>query len=404
MATLLNRVPTGRLICLHSLLKYLADRFGKGNFTLREAQFDAKADKSIHDHCPLLVKVRASRSPVCPFLKNPLNPAKCELTQSLQRDTQKLKSVGDAVNALEALGFVDRHEGKFSVNNVGLRIAQLDYFAREYLEELRKQAKGYGLFLGFLFLARNLSHNNVVRRDALKEVLGFPETGDFLTQKTLFGKETIRVSTGCTADTRSRTTSLLLKWGLTLGYLSLTRSLKLIEDVNVHVATLDTIKKRILAKEITTKIPESVFKGTYVPRPIEYSFLNPDPRARRDLSKKEREASMKMDEKVKNRRLAIINALSSAFKRNKSLDYSEFKDELKGRNNFVIDAENYDNAMNLELKTVVLAGALWEAVESGTEMILKPISHVDESVLRRNVPKRVLQELDEVLSVSSIYV
>lgn len=65
MATFLNRVPTGRLICLHSLLKYLVDRFQKSNFTLREAQFDAETAKSIHDHCPLLVKVRAARSPVC---------------------------------------------------------------------------------------------------------------------------------------------------------------------------------------------------------------------------------------------------------------------------------------------------------------------------------------------------
>jgi hypothetical protein len=315
-----------------------------------------------------------------------------------------LKSVGDAINALEALGLVDRREEHFCVNDTGVKISELDYFSEEFLKQIRKQAEGYGLFLGFLFLARKLSDNNLVRRDELKKVLGFPETNDYLSQETLFRKERVKISTGCTADARSRTTSLLVRWAVTLGYLSSSRSLDFAKDTSVHVTTLDEMEKRILAKEFTTNIPESIFKSSYVPRPIEYLFLNPDPRARRDLSQKEREASMKMDEKIKNRRLAIISALSSAFKRKKLLDYSKFREELKKKNHFVVDLGNFCNAMNLELRTAILAGALWEELHSEQGMILKPITYVDDSVLRRNAPKPVLHELDTILSNSSIYI
>ena len=404
MATLLNRSPTGRLVCLHALLQHLVDRYEQTSFTLRDAQYDINSRKTIHDHCLLLIKVRASRSPVCPFLQNPLNPAKCYLTQSLQRDTQKQKSVGDAINGLEALGVLDRVKREFVVNERGLRIADIDYYSEDYLKEMRECAISYGLFLGFLFLVYNLSVGSLVKKDEIEPKLGFPETADTLSIVTLSGKKRVPVSTGCKADTKTRTTGLLCRWAITLGYLSSKRNTDFANDPLIHVSTLDEIKKRILtARTFTASIPANIFENTIVTRPIEYTFLNPDPGARRDLPVEQRRASMMIDEKIKNRRLAIISALSSAFKRRKLLNFTAFKRVLRKKSIFVVDPKNYDYAMNLELGTAIIAGALWE-VRSEKPTILKPLNKVDESQLKRGAPLATLRELNAILGNPSIYV
>ena len=108
MAYLINRNPSGRLICLHAFSSYLANRFSTGKFRLNDLKYDATCSYSIHQTCKILVKLPAVNFPVCPYLDNPLSQAKCYLTQSIQEDKQKSKSVSDAFNALEGLGLIKR--------------------------------------------------------------------------------------------------------------------------------------------------------------------------------------------------------------------------------------------------------------------------------------------------------
>ena len=386
MPPLLNRVPTGRLICLHALLQHLSIRYSNNNFTLRGAQYDPESDKTIHDTCTLLVEKGASRTKVCPFLENPLSEAKCYLTQSILLDTQKQKSVGDAVNGLEALGLVDRIDGGFRINSLGSDMARVDYYSKEWLQCMRKRAVSYGLFLGFLYIATQLAENGISERSQLKPRLAFPETGDM--SHDLFGNA-IRISTGCEVDTMTRTTSLLMKWGATLGYVSEPKELNP-GDMS-HVKTLEAVKGENMARRFRIHFSQEDMKNIFVERPIHYPFLTPDAGARRDLPATERRVSMQMSPKVINRRYALIYALGLGAQRELLLNFVKLKEELKKRSDFVVDVSNMDNAINLEMNTVIIAGMPWKK-ESGSGLI-EPLVKMNLSYLSTGAPKNIVDEV-----------
>jgi len=77
MAYLINRNPSGRLICLHALTSYLANRFASGKFRLNDLKYDATCSYNIHQTCKLLVKLQAVNFPVCPYLRIPVKSATC---------------------------------------------------------------------------------------------------------------------------------------------------------------------------------------------------------------------------------------------------------------------------------------------------------------------------------------
>jgi len=395
MPPLLNRVPTGRLICLHALVQHLVDRYGRNGFSLRGAQYDASSNKTIHDTCTLLVEKGASRTKVCPFLQNPLSDAKCYLTQSLALDTQKQKSVGDAVNGLEALGLVDRINGEFRVNEEGSRIASLNYYTTEWLASVRKRAVSYGLFLGFLFIAKNLSCGGVFLRKDVKPMLAFPETGD--TYPDLFGNR-LRVSSGCEVDTMTRTTSLLIKWGVSLGYVSEIGSSRP-SDLS-QVETLDMVKEKNTHKQFNIHFSEGELANAKVERPIHYTFLTPDPGARRDLPAPERNVSMLMSPKIINRRYALIYTLGVAAEKGCYLDFPRFKDIIKNHNNFIVDNSNVENAMNLELNTAIIAGMPWK--KEPESHLIRPLVKIDLSYLSKGAPQNVVAEVQDIAR-SDIY-
>ena len=57
MSFLINRNPSGRIICLHALLGYLYIKYGKNPFTLNGLKFDSKSKYNIHQTCTLLTKL-----------------------------------------------------------------------------------------------------------------------------------------------------------------------------------------------------------------------------------------------------------------------------------------------------------------------------------------------------------
>lgn len=397
MPPLLNRVPTGRLICLHALLQHLVDKYGDREFTLRDAQYDPDSNKTIHDSCKLLIEIGALRTKVCPFLQNPLSEAKCYLTQSLVLDTQKQKSIGDAVNGLEALGLIDRINRGFKGNALGLEMATLDYFSKAWLHRMKKCSLSYGLFLGFLFIASSLSSKGVFRRKDIKPRMAFPETGD--SRRNLFG-DSIKVSTGCTLDTMTRTTSLLIKWALTLGFISKFDGPEP-SDMS-HVDTLEIVKGKNVGQQFKIHISKQQLQTVTVTRPIHYPFLTPDPSARRDLPSAERRVSIEMSPKVINRRYALIYTLGVAAEKGVSLNFSEFKKELGKHREFVVDSSNLENAMNLELNTAVIAGMPW-TIDAKRPFIITPLVKMDLSYLSKGAPPNIVREVQEIAHLDRIF-
>lgn len=336
-----------------------------------------------------MVEKGAARTKVCPFLQNPLSDAKCYLTQSILLDTQKQKSVGDAVNGLEALGLVDRINGNFRVNEMGAQMARIDYNSKEWLIRMRQCAISYGLFLGFLYNAYRLSAEGIVERREIKPSLAFPETGD--TVPDLLGNR-IRVYTGCEMDTMTRTTSLLIKWGITLGFVSPPEENKP-SDLS-HVETLEAIKEENMLQKLRIHYSMEDLENVTVHRPISYSFLTPDAAARRDLPPDERRMSMQMSPRVINRRFALIYSLGFAGERKIELNFTRFKQELNKSSEFVVDSTNMDNAMNLELQTAIIAGMLWE--KGRQPETVKPLVTMDLHCLSEGAPRSTLNRVNEI--------
>ena len=137
MSSLVNRVPTGRIISLHAELRYLYWRFKEQEFTLQEMKLDPLLEKTQLDFFPLAVthsEYGRYNGKYDPYLDNPLDQSGFHLTQSTIRDSQKSKSVSECFSALEGLGWIKRSaNGKGVITKSGIVIANLDYFSSSFL-------------------------------------------------------------------------------------------------------------------------------------------------------------------------------------------------------------------------------------------------------------------------------
>ena len=164
MAAIINRTPTGRLISLHTELKYLKARYGSDWFELKGLKFD-----STSKYNPLMFFPLAKKHPSIgiydPYLDNPLSPAKFHLTQSIQYDTQKSKSASECLNALEALGWVSRKNNLSKLSDIGLTLADIPYETEQFIKIARRSVLGYGVFVGFLFKClQNIDKQNTINK------------------------------------------------------------------------------------------------------------------------------------------------------------------------------------------------------------------------------------------------
>src|SRR3989338_9336890 len=205
MSYLINRNPSGRLICLHALLTYLYKRFENNSFTLNDLKYDALSKHNIHQTCTLLKKLPSIPFKTCPYLENHLSKAKCYLTQSKQEDKQKSKSASDAFNALEGLGFIKRSSVGGNITALGKEFALIPFDSTKSLEIIKNALLNYGPFVGFLNEIIKTGGNYVSRSQIQ---LGYPLTNE----KIKTGTSTIILSTGSTKDTITRTRSVLFIW------------------------------------------------------------------------------------------------------------------------------------------------------------------------------------------------
>ena len=155
MSTLVNRVPTGRIISLHAELCYLSWRFNDSPFTLQQMKLDPSLEKTQLDFFPLAIqndKYGRYNGKYDPYLDNPLDKAGFHLTQSTERDSQKSKSVSECFSALEGLGWIDRVDSnKGVITKLGKDIVKLNYSDPKFLKLIQKSVLGYGPFVGLLY-------------------------------------------------------------------------------------------------------------------------------------------------------------------------------------------------------------------------------------------------------------
>ena len=392
MTAIINRTPTGRLISLHSELRYLKTRYGTSKFELKGLKYDEEAKVNPLMFFPLAVN-NPSIGIYDPYLNNPLSPAKFHLTQSIQYDTQKSKSASECLNALEALGWIERFNNLSNLTEKGLAIAAYPYEDKNLFKLMRESVLGYGVFVGFLYKCYlNLDINGFIIKNSVE--IGYKDTHEFIH----FDGRNIPISTGSQKDTIVRTRSTLFAWAISTGFALPANHNIPTNRSKWHVDTL---------KEITSKhwgwskmkmfIDDSLFDGShFVERPLSYRWMTKSTKALREHGQQNiRNISLQEENKVKNRRYAIVYCLALCSRENIGLNYDKFIDQLlKYPDLFVVSNNEFKPVMQIEKDIAVVSGIPF--VEKGN--ILKPLTKISIENLTKDAPLEVIKIIDTIYS------
>lgn len=393
MAYLINRNPSGRIICLHALLRYLYNKFKDEPFTLTDMKYDADSKYNIHQTCSLLVNLPSVPFPICPYLENPLNKSKCYLTQSVQRDKQKSKSVSDAFNALEGLGFVERPEKGGKITKFGEKFVSVDYYDEKCLNIIKQGLLSYGPFVGLL--KEFVNSNGTINKSDIK--LGYPTTPETIRYtERLNGERLVRLSTGSQQDTITRTRSVLFIWSVTGGF-SIPVGMPVPADRKKwHVEMLPYIKSKKWTKnKFNILIGKNFFKNKIVvSNPLSYLTMTKSTKALRERHQDDvRNLSLKYENIIKNRRFAIVYLLAKCSEKNKKLNFLETINQLrKFPKLFVINTTEFDKIMYVELDIAPVSGVPYDSDGE----VLYPLTYVDMDTLCNGAPTPLIQILDDI--------
>lgn len=394
MAVLINRNPSGRLICLHALTKTLDKKFDGNNFTINDLKYDNELSVNITDYCELLTKISSVKEPVCPYLDNPLSKAKCYLTQSKQYDTQKSKSASDAMNALDGLGLVTRGKENSKLTIQGKSFAKNDFSSKKWLEIAKKAVLGYGPFVGMLYEISKLGNSNPIEVTKSQINIGFPQTKETVRHES----KLIPLSIGSQDDTITRTTSVMFSWAISTGF-AIPANHNEPKDTSIwHVKTADFIEQqKWLASKYKFFIPKNLFDGEhYVARPLNYSWLTKSIRALRERGQESiRKVSLVYETRVKNRRFAITYALAKCAEDKINLDFNKFVEALRQEPDyFVIDEQKFKQVMTVESKVAFLCGIPFDYKKG----VMTPLTKLNLEELSKGAPAEVIKKVNDIIT------
>lgn len=392
MITIINRNPTGRLISLYSLLKFLDYKYKDKPFSLNDMKFDIGDKITILDFFPLAKVHPLTNKKYDPYLENPFSPAGSHLTQSIQYDSQKSKSVSDCANALEALGFIKPINSKFIITLEGTKFIEHEFNDPETFEILHSSVLNYGVFVGFLFECWKLSKKTkYVDRNNIS--IGFPTTREIVSS----GGKNIILSTGSQRDTMTRTKSVLLAWAITAGY-CLPEGYSIPKVDEWHVKTLGLItEKKWLWRKFQFFIDDDLFNGNLIVKnPLNYNSMTKSTKALRERGQAEvRSVSLEMEKIVKNRRFAIVYALAYCAENNKKLNFNKLLEYLSDYPDiFVVNKLDFIKTMQIEKDITIIAGIPFNATNDN---ILEPLTKINMNNLKQNADPDLLEILNKVI-------
>lgn len=389
MAFLINRTPPARLSCLQYLLQLIDAKFGRRTFFMSDIMFDRNSI-NIHNLCKLLTEDKAFNIKYCPFLKNPLSEAGCYLTRAINNDTTKRKEISNTVNALGALGFLRRRGRELQITDLGLEFTRIDFKTQRWLQIIRKAICCYGPMVGLLYQI----YKKDVEFSVSNLIVGYPNAEEAVR---IEGK-TIEISSGSQRDSNTRTKSCLLAWATTAGFIAPRSLAGRIAFDKAHIDTNNYILYSTRNNRIYRKgISPDIFDRNFITEiPLDYDNLTKNVRALREHGQKVlRQETMRYNDVIKNRRLAILYSLNKAFQEKKLINLNSLKEKLLLKPEwFVVSREDFNKVINVEIKIAFVAGIPFE-VESGK--YLKPVTGLKESVLIVNAPSQVISYLSSLV-------
>jgi hypothetical protein len=387
MASLINRVPTGRIISLHSELKYLNWRFGDQEFSLTQMKLDPNLEKTQLDFFPLAVSHEVYgryNGKYDPYLVNPLDPGGFHLTQSVERDTQKSKSVSECATALVGLGWITKtSEGKFQLTSLGVTIAGLDYESTRFYDLFKSSVMNYGPFVGCLFDAFSKASNSEIKKSDV--VIGYPNTGE-----SVIDADGARVvlSVGSQKDSLTRTRSALFAWGMTAGFLWPTGKTRPVSNFPSEALKLLKLKSWSWSK-YSIEFDRSLFEDLNIERTLDYSSMTKSTKALRERGQESvRSSTMVAETIVKNRRFAIIYTLAFAKSQDSEVSFSKMLESMQNRaSQFFVEPANARHILQKDLAIAISGGVIFE--QNGDRII--PITKTDLSKLLSSAPEDLRQ-------------
>lgn len=387
MAYLVNRNPPARAQCLHAICKLsdekFPDRYEK--FQIKDIKYDPSA-LNIFKHCQNLLTDEDLGLSYCPYKENPLSDAGCSLTNGVEEDSTKSKEASNTVNSLHTLGLFTREKNGINLTELGRKFAATELNTDEFSRVFRDAALNSGLMIGFLGQIFNEQNQSFSTSDIY---VGYPNTGQ---EKILVNGETIVISSGSEKDSNTRTKSCLLAWGITAGFFAPKALAK--KDLNTLQEYVSK-KSRNLQEYVLKDFPYEIFESGFITtRPLDYRNLTKSTKALRERNQDEiRNATLSVEPKIRNRRLAIILALSVCFKKNLQLNYATFINHLaKYEDFFVVNRKSFEEIMLDEIKISFVAGIPYRLAEN---FMVVPLVGINENELLIDAPADVVKAINE---------
>ena len=387
MAFLINRTAAARIECLHALAQFIVEKFGTYGrpFNLKDVKFDRSAI-NIHQYCTLLNEDDLVGK-YCRFKENPLDDAGCSITNGILSDTTKSKEVSNTINAMHALGFVERVGRKVRITSFGVRFAKTKYGTDDMQAIIKKAVLNYGPVVGVMY---GLSGYNPGEKFNVSEInVGYPSPTEFVK----YNGSLVELSAGSTQDSNTRTKSCILAWLTQGGYIKPVH-FKPTDSPYPHIAYRDYINSEHRMGQMYEIVE---FPNTEITdRPLNYDNLTKMNFCLRENGQSVvREATMYYETKIKNRRFAILFLLNLAFQNDTAVALSDIIDVLKeDKGKFVVSEDNLEETISTEIEIAFMAGIPYVERYMNGKLYLQPTKGLNLKELEVGAPQDVINFLN----------
>lgn len=395
MAYLLNRNPAARFECLHALSKLIFDKFGTNNtFSMKDVKYDRSDDVNIHSYCTLLVNsILGTRH--CPYKQNPLDEAGCSLTNGVIEDTTKSKEVSNTINALHALDFVERDNSSITLTSSGVLFSKATFGTKEMQEIIKKAVLNYGPVIGVLKQIYDLSKpNNIFNSNDIK--VGYPNTLEVIS----YNGYNVTLSSGSQKDSNTRTRSFILAWLTTAGFIRPLELEKLEENEFAHYKFRDYLNQSHRGERTYALIEKPCFiesENKFITnKPLDFKNLTKLTAALRENNQNTvREATLKYEPIINNRRFAILYFLNEAYLRNRLLKLEDLLSFFRSNyETFIITDDDLLSVIASELQIAYMAGIPYDIINEAGAIYIKPITGINLIEMSKGAPLELINILE----------
>lgn len=389
MAFLINRTAAARIECLHALAQLIVEKFGSYGrpFNLKDVKFDRNSE-NIHSFCSLL-KEDDIVGHYCRFKENPLDDAGCSITNGVLSDSTKSKEVSNTINAMHALGFVERVGRKIQITSFGYKFSKTKYDTEEMYHIIKKAVQNYGPIVGVLsWLERNYKTGEVFNTSDIR--VGYPEPEEYVNHN----GERVLLSAGSTQDTNTRTKSCIVAWLTTAGFIKPV-NVKPLDSPYPQIAFRDYINKEHRMEQIYEIIDFPSVETTE--HPLNYDNLTKMNFCLRENGMTSvREATRHYEEIIKNRRFAILYLLNLAYENATTITVEEIIEIMRTYPAlFVVSDYDLEETINTEIEIAFMAGIPYVVRIINGESRLQPIKGLNIKELQIGAPQVLINTLNK---------